>query len=168
MREGRCLILTFSISLGPVWESNVFLKSVSYRPTLSRFRGGPVKKITLYIRAHESDLQNLLVPSHMLSPSRNFWILHHRCLSFFLYFFLFLYLSLYLFLYLSFRPNLDSWHHGLLENIWFEGSLRSDGSVTAYLWTQEKLLEVDGTGEIIAIGSTTGPRGPENHPVYSY
>ena len=34
-----------------------------------------------YIRAHKSDLQNLLVPSHMLSPSRNFWILHHRCLS---------------------------------------------------------------------------------------
>ena len=33
---------------GPVWVSNVFLKSVTYRPTLSKFRGGPVKKITLY------------------------------------------------------------------------------------------------------------------------
>ena len=56
---------------------------------------------------------------------------------------LFLYLCLtYLRLssYLYFRPHLDSWHHGLSENIWFEGSLRFDGSVTAYLWTQEKLL----------------------------
>ena len=33
---------------GPVWDSNAFLKSVTYRPTLSRFRGGPVKKTTLY------------------------------------------------------------------------------------------------------------------------
>ena len=33
---------------GPVWDSNVFLKSVTYRPTLSKFRGGPVKKNTLY------------------------------------------------------------------------------------------------------------------------
>ena len=33
---------------GPVWDSNVFLKSVTYRPTLSKFRGGPVKKTTLY------------------------------------------------------------------------------------------------------------------------
>ena len=32
---------------GPVWDSNDFLKSVTYRPTLSKFRGGPVKKITL-------------------------------------------------------------------------------------------------------------------------
>ena len=32
---------------GPVWDSNVFLKSVTYRPTLSKFRGGPVKKNTL-------------------------------------------------------------------------------------------------------------------------
>ena len=32
---------------GPVWDSNVFLKSVTYRPTLSKFRGVPVKKITL-------------------------------------------------------------------------------------------------------------------------
>ena len=29
---------------GPVWDSNVFLKSVTYWPTLSKFRGGPVKK----------------------------------------------------------------------------------------------------------------------------
>ena len=35
---------------GPVWDSNVFLKSVTYRPTLSKFRGVPVKKITLYNR----------------------------------------------------------------------------------------------------------------------
>ena len=34
---------------GPVWDSNVFLKSVTYRPTLSKFRGGPVKKNTLYL-----------------------------------------------------------------------------------------------------------------------
>ena len=32
---------------GPVWDSNIFLKSVTYRPTLSKFRGGPVKKTTL-------------------------------------------------------------------------------------------------------------------------
>ena len=29
---------------GPVWDSNVFFKSVTYRPTLSKFRGGAVKK----------------------------------------------------------------------------------------------------------------------------
>ena len=29
---------------GPVWDSTVFLKSVTYWPTLSKFRGGPVKK----------------------------------------------------------------------------------------------------------------------------
>ena len=32
---------------GPVWDSNVFSKSVTYRPTLSKFKGGPVKKNTL-------------------------------------------------------------------------------------------------------------------------
>ena len=32
---------------GPVWDSDDFLKSVTYRPTLSKFRGGPVKKTTL-------------------------------------------------------------------------------------------------------------------------
>ena len=37
--------LTFSIPRGgPVWDSNVFFKSVTYQPTLSKFRGGPVKK----------------------------------------------------------------------------------------------------------------------------
>ena len=46
--------------------------------------------------------------------------------------------------YLNFPPNLDSWHHGLSENIWFEGSVRPDGSVSAHLWTQENLLRVDG------------------------
>ena len=32
---------------GPVWDFNIFLKSVTYWPTLSKFRGEPVKKITL-------------------------------------------------------------------------------------------------------------------------
>ena len=31
---------------GPVWD--VFSKSFTYRPTLSKFKGGPVKKTTLY------------------------------------------------------------------------------------------------------------------------
>ena len=34
---------------GPVWDSDVFLKSVTNRPTLSKFRGAPVKKNTLYV-----------------------------------------------------------------------------------------------------------------------
>ena len=38
----------FQSEVGPVWDSNVFLKSFTYRPTLSKFRGGPVKKNTLY------------------------------------------------------------------------------------------------------------------------
>ena len=33
---------------GPVWDSNVFSKSVTYWPTLSKFKEGPVKKNTLY------------------------------------------------------------------------------------------------------------------------
>ena len=33
---------------------------------------------------------------------------------------------------------------GLSKNVWFEGSLRSDGSVTAHLKTQEKLLRTGG------------------------
>merc|ERR1711994_700190 len=36
---------------GPVWDSVVFFKSVTYRPTLSKFRVGPVKKNTLYVDA---------------------------------------------------------------------------------------------------------------------
>ena len=37
--------LTFSIPRGgPVLDSNVFLKSVTYQPTLTTVRGGPVKK----------------------------------------------------------------------------------------------------------------------------
>ena len=32
----------------PVWDSVVFLKSVTYRPTLRKFRVGPVKKNTLF------------------------------------------------------------------------------------------------------------------------
>ena len=35
---------------GPVWDSDVFFKSVTYRQTLSKFRGGPVKKNTLYMQ----------------------------------------------------------------------------------------------------------------------
>ena len=31
---------------GLVWDSNVFSKSVTYRPTLSKFKGGAVKKNT--------------------------------------------------------------------------------------------------------------------------
>ena len=41
---------------GPVWDSNVFLKLVTYQPTLSKFKGGPVKKITLYIIFEEPGL----------------------------------------------------------------------------------------------------------------
>ena len=43
--------LTFLIPRGggPVWDFNIFWKSVTYWPTLSKFRGGPVKKITLYM-----------------------------------------------------------------------------------------------------------------------
>ena len=52
---------------------------------------------------------------------------------------------------------------GFSENVRFEGHLRPDGSVTAHLWTQEKLLRtgrVDGEIE----GSTRGPRGPKEIP----
>ena len=40
---------------GPVWDSDVFSKSVTYRPTLSKFRGGLVKK------KHPVDLQYMLL-----------------------------------------------------------------------------------------------------------
>ena len=41
--------LTFLIPRGgAVWDFNIFLKSVTDWPRLSKFRGGPVKKITLY------------------------------------------------------------------------------------------------------------------------
>ena len=79
------------------------------------------------------------------------------------YFSLSVYLTLYLSLYLYFHLNFDNWHHRLSENIWFEGYLRSDGSVTAYLWTQEILLQTggrDGTDGQVT-GSTRGPRGPK-------
>ena len=47
----------------------------------------------------------------------------------------------------------------------FEGSLRPDGSVSAHLWTQEKLAQTGGwvDGEIEV--STRGPRGPKNGTV---
>ena len=60
---------------------------------------------------------------------------------------------------LYFRPNLDSWHHQLSENVRFEGYLRPYGSVTAHLWTQEKLLRTDGWTDG---GSIRGPSGPKN------
>ena len=76
---------------------------------------------------------------------------------------MYLSLSLYLSLYLNLCPNLNSWHQGLSENIWFEGSPRSDGLVTAYRWTKEKFVP-DGAGELTDGGievSTRGPRGPK-------
>ena len=44
----------------------------------------------------------------------------------------------------------------------FEGSLRPDGSVSAHLWTQEKLLRTGGQVDGEIEGSTRGPRGPKN------
>ena len=80
-------------------------------------------------------------------------ISHHSCHWFSLHLFLslyvfvcVLYLSVYLSLFLYFHPNLDSWHHQLSENIRLEGYLRLDGSVTAHLWTKEKLLRDGWTG----------------------
>ena len=55
---------------GPVWDSNVFLKSVTYRPTLSKFRGGPVKKNTLYLRWEQ-------IPNIAPECDHNFWALNH-------------------------------------------------------------------------------------------
>ena len=40
--------LTFSIPMGGQSGTLMFFKSVTYWPTLSKFRGGPVKKNTLY------------------------------------------------------------------------------------------------------------------------
>ena len=53
------------------------------------------------------------------------------------------------------------------QEVWFEGSLRSDGSVTAHLWAQEKLARVDGTGgrDGTDEGSIRGPRGPKKKDV---
>ena len=31
-----------------MWDSNIFWKSVTYWPTLGKFRGGPVNKVFLY------------------------------------------------------------------------------------------------------------------------
>ena len=45
--------LTFSIPMGGQSGTlNIFFKSVTYWPTLSKFRGGPVKKITLYLHLY--------------------------------------------------------------------------------------------------------------------
>ena len=57
--------LTFLIPRGgPVWDFNIFWKSVTYWPTLSKFRGGPVKKITLYM----THLQTRQVTDPSISP----------------------------------------------------------------------------------------------------
>ena len=37
---------------GAVWDSNVFSKSFTYWPALSKFKGGPVKKNTLYAHTY--------------------------------------------------------------------------------------------------------------------
>ena len=41
------------------------MKSVTYRPTLSKFRGGPVKKITLYVSIHPRTPQVLSVEKRL-------------------------------------------------------------------------------------------------------
>ena len=47
---------------GPVWDSNVFSKSFTYQPTLSKFKGGPVKKNTLYFSlANQNSLSKIFV-----------------------------------------------------------------------------------------------------------
>ena len=46
------------------WYIHIFLKSVTYWPTLSKFRGGPVKKITLYM----THLQTRQVTDPSISP----------------------------------------------------------------------------------------------------
>ena len=44
---------TFFVQWGrSVSDSNVFLKMVTYRPTLSKFRGGPVKKTPCMLYVH--------------------------------------------------------------------------------------------------------------------
>ena len=55
---------------GPVWDSDVFLKSVTYRPTLSKFRRGPVKKSTLY---YENKMHTVGLTSNQncMQTSRN-------------------------------------------------------------------------------------------------
>ena len=58
---------------GPVWDSNVFLKSVTYWPTLSKFRGGPVKKtpcisyIQIYITSYIT-YNTKVIPPYLLHP----------------------------------------------------------------------------------------------------
>ena len=69
----RQTLSRFSITEGgPVWD--VFLKSVTYQPTLSKFRGGPVKKITLYFRVDPYTLGNR-IPRFF----QNLSDLHVRC-----------------------------------------------------------------------------------------
>ena len=52
----------FDTQGGPVWDFNIFLKSVTYWPTISKFKGGPVKKITLYIKLSGSFCIYILKP----------------------------------------------------------------------------------------------------------
>ena len=54
----RQTLRRFPIKGGPVWDSDVFLKSVTYQPTLSKFRGGPVKKNTLYMWSWSQNCYN--------------------------------------------------------------------------------------------------------------
>ena len=54
-----------SLGGGAVWDSGVFLKSVTYRPTLSKFREGPVKENTLYVPP------NIVSKSHKKVKKKN-------------------------------------------------------------------------------------------------
>ena len=110
----------------------------------------------LYLYFLRHCLPHIIFRILMSSPFQK-CITSYRCLRFSLYLSLSLYLSVYLSvclsLYLYFRPNLDSWHRQLSENIRFEGYLRPYCSVTAHLWTQEKLLRAGGR-----TGGRTGGR----------
>ena len=54
---------------GPVWDSNVFLKSVTYRPTLSKFRGGQLKKTPCRLFVRETTPQPLLCLQYHHTPA---------------------------------------------------------------------------------------------------
>ena len=81
---------------GPVWDSDGFFKSVTYRPTLSEYRGGPVKKNTLYhfvfffkfkVREHTRRQGRLLLqlqPLYLLEELMGGWsflVVQHSSLS---------------------------------------------------------------------------------------
>ena len=56
----------------------VFLNSVTYRPTLSKFRGGPVKKNTLY---NGNDANNTLSTSDSLKGSGPVHLVGSHCVE---------------------------------------------------------------------------------------